>query len=263
MRRHIHADANGSLFVEIAADLYGEDVKTVKQENVVSALQRLPPWQVRATALITLLGPPTASLILLALDYFEYWRAVPFNFADFLVAFFLFAIPVGYAFGTVPALLAASRPCALLTVNSRLLQRRLLIRACMGAVCGGLASWVWFGEWLTIAWGIYWWVRSSWLRCRWVRPQLDEAALDSMRSILETDDERSSCCTRRGHGDERAACRGARKMCPCIRSAGSGRGVETKLFAALEGDDLKAWEPLTDPDFVAYESGQRYSRTMM
>ena len=70
-------------------------------------LKKLTPWQVRATVLITLLGPPAAHLILLAAYYFEYWRTVPFNFADCLVVFFLFAIPVGYAFGAVPALLAA------------------------------------------------------------------------------------------------------------------------------------------------------------
>ena len=72
-----------------------------------AALPKKFPWQVRATTLITIFGPPTASLILLAVDYFEYWRAVPFNLGDFLAAFFLFAIPRGYAFGTGAALLAA------------------------------------------------------------------------------------------------------------------------------------------------------------
>src|ERR1700724_2538964 len=70
-------------------------------------LKKLTPWQVRATALITLLGPPAASLIFIAVYYFEYWRTVPFNFADCLVVFFLIAIPGGYAFGAVPVLLAA------------------------------------------------------------------------------------------------------------------------------------------------------------
>jgi hypothetical protein len=36
--------------------------------------------------------------------------------------------------------------------------------------------------------------------------------------------------------------------------------TQTKLFAALEGEDQKTWERLTDPDFVAFEGGQRYSR---
>jgi len=115
-------------------------------------LKKGTPWQVRATALITLLGPPAASLILLAVYYFEYWRTVPFNFADCLVVFFLIAIPVGYAFGAVPALLAALLYCALLTAHSRLL--RPVIRACVAAICGGLASWVGFCESLGAS-GIY------------------------------------------------------------------------------------------------------------
>jgi hypothetical protein len=117
-------------------------------------LEKLP-WQVHVTIVITLCGPPTASLILLAVDFFEYWRAVPFKLADFLAAYFLFAIPVGYVFGAVPALLAASLYCSVLTAKSRLLQRRPLTRACVAAICGGLASGVWFWEPLHTAWGIY------------------------------------------------------------------------------------------------------------
>jgi hypothetical protein len=115
-------------------------------------LKKRTPWQVRATALITLLGPPAASLILLTVYNFEYWRIVSFNFADFLIVFFLIAIPAGYAFGAVPALLASSLYCALLTAHSRLL--RPLIRAGVAAISGGLASWVWFCEWLGAS-GIY------------------------------------------------------------------------------------------------------------
>jgi hypothetical protein len=123
----------------------------------VNALPEKFPWQVRATTLITLIAPPTASLVLLAVYYFEYWRAVSFSRADFLAAYFLFAIPAGYVFGAVPALLAASLYCALLTVNSRLRRLRPLIRACIAAICGGLASGVWFSFWeqLRTAWGMY------------------------------------------------------------------------------------------------------------
>ena len=116
----------------------------------MSALLR-PPSQVRAIALIALLGPPTASLILLAIDYVEYWRAVPLNLADFLVFFFLLAIPVEYAFGAV---LAVSLYRAFMTVGSRLLRPRLAMRARAAAVYGGLASCLWFREWLS-AWGSY------------------------------------------------------------------------------------------------------------
>ena len=113
------------------------------------------PWQLRTTILITLLGPPAASLILLAVDYFEYWRAVPFNLGDFLAVFFLFAIPVGYVFGAIPLLFAASLYCALLTARSGLQQWRPWTRACVAGICGGLASGVWFWAQLRTAWGIY------------------------------------------------------------------------------------------------------------
>jgi hypothetical protein len=113
------------------------------------------PWQLRTTTLMTLLGPPAASLILLAVDYLEYWRAVPFNLADFLAVFFLFAIPVGYVFGAVPVLLAASLYCALLSARSGLQQWRPWRRACVAGICGGLASGVWFWAQLRTAWGIY------------------------------------------------------------------------------------------------------------
>jgi hypothetical protein len=115
-------------------------------------LRKRDPWQVRAIALNTLLGPPAASLILLAAYYFDYWRTIPFNFTDFLLVFFLIAIPEGYVFGAVPALLAALLYCALLTAHSRLL--RPLIRGCVAAICGGLASWVWLCESLGAS-GIY------------------------------------------------------------------------------------------------------------
>lgn len=109
-----------------------------------AAVKNHTPWQVRATALITILGPPAATLVLLPIDCFEYWRTVPFNLADLLVVFFLIAIPEGYVLGAVPALLAAVLYCALLTAHSRF--TRPVIRACAAAICGGLASLTWFCE---------------------------------------------------------------------------------------------------------------------
>jgi hypothetical protein len=115
----------------------------------------LVAWQLSDIATIALLGPPAASLVLFVLDYFEYWRAVAFSLPDFLVAFFLFAFPVGYAFGVVPALTAGSLYCAVLRANSRLFQQGRLIRACVAAICGGSASWVWFVEWLGVDSPVY------------------------------------------------------------------------------------------------------------
>jgi hypothetical protein len=104
---------------------------------------------------MTLLGPLAASYIPPAAHCFDCGHAFPFDFCDFLVALLLFAIPVGYAFGVVPVLLAASLYCAAMTAHSRPRERRLLTRACVGAVCGGVASWVWFGEWLRVNLHVY------------------------------------------------------------------------------------------------------------
>jgi hypothetical protein len=87
-------------------------------------------------------------------NYFEYLRAVPFNLPDFLVAFLFFAIPVGYFYGVIPALVAGSLYCAALTANSSLLQRPFST-ACVAALCGGFVSWVWFVEWLSIDSSVY------------------------------------------------------------------------------------------------------------
>jgi hypothetical protein len=111
-------------------------------------------WQLRTIVLITLLGPPTASLLLLAIDYYEYWQDVHFQFTDFLIAFLFFAVPVGYVFGTVPALLAAFLYCAIWNPGTRLHQR-IAARACIAAVCGGIASWAWFSKCLDVSGHIY------------------------------------------------------------------------------------------------------------
>ena len=123
-------------------------------QRAAALLDRLP-WQVHASARIALLGPPAASLILLGVYYFRYCQAVPFDPADFLDAFLLFAVPVGYAFGAVPALLTASLYCSLLTADSRLRQRGLGTRVGAGALCGGLMSSVWFRELTHTDWGVY------------------------------------------------------------------------------------------------------------
>jgi len=44
---------------------------------------------------------------------------------------------------------------AQIRAESLLLGGRSWIRACAGAICGGSASWLWFLEWLGIAWNIY------------------------------------------------------------------------------------------------------------
>jgi hypothetical protein len=90
--------------------------------------------------------PPAASLLLLATvlpptstAWADPASAVPY----FLALFLLFAVPVGYVYGAVPALLAgALYSCALRALPG--LCRHMLVRAGLGVVCGGLTGGVWF-----------------------------------------------------------------------------------------------------------------------
>jgi hypothetical protein len=67
----------------------------------------------------------------------------PVDVPSFVVAFILFALPVGYAFGVIPALLAGAMYCGALTAMARL-RPGMLLRACLGAISGGLVGGVWF-----------------------------------------------------------------------------------------------------------------------
>lgn len=102
-------------------------------------------WQVRTMLLIGAVGPPAASLILMTTTYLPLC-AVKGESVDiplFAAAFVLFAIPVGYVFGLVPALLAAVMYCAALT-GIATPRPGLLLRACLGAISGELMGEVWF-----------------------------------------------------------------------------------------------------------------------
>jgi hypothetical protein len=57
--------------------------------------------------------------------------------------FFIFAVPVGYVFGGVPALLAGAIYSAALAAMPTVGPRHLL-RAGLGGVCGGLTCAIWF-----------------------------------------------------------------------------------------------------------------------
>jgi hypothetical protein len=104
-----------------------------------------PSWQVRTVLLIAAVGPPLASLILLTTHYLPYCagRTEPVDLPCFVAAFVLFAVPVGYVFGLVPALLAGVMYCGALTALATPRPDRLL-RVCIGAISGGVAGALWF-----------------------------------------------------------------------------------------------------------------------
>jgi hypothetical protein len=90
-------------------------------------------------------GPPVASLILLTTAYLPSCagRTEPVDAPYFVAAFVLFAVPVGYVFGLVPALLAGAMYCGALSAMATL-RTRVLLRVGIGALSGGLAGGAWF-----------------------------------------------------------------------------------------------------------------------
>jgi hypothetical protein len=62
---------------------------------------------------------------------------------SFLALFLIFAVPVGYVFGTIPALVAGAIYSGALTAMPTVSPRPLL-RAGLGAACGALPGEVWF-----------------------------------------------------------------------------------------------------------------------
>jgi hypothetical protein len=106
---------------------------------------KLSSWQVRTTLLIATMGPPVASLIIMMATYLPYCAALdePVDVPSFVGAFIFFALPVGYAFGVVPALLAGAVYCGALTAMATP-RPGMPLRACLGALSGGLVGGVWF-----------------------------------------------------------------------------------------------------------------------
>jgi hypothetical protein len=102
-------------------------------------------WQVRTTLLIGIMGPPVASLILLTIKYLPLLEGPSqrVDVSGFVGLFILFAVPVGYCFGVFPALLAGAIYCGALTAMATL-RPSMLLRACLGAISGGLVGGVWF-----------------------------------------------------------------------------------------------------------------------
>jgi hypothetical protein len=70
-------------------------------------------------------------------------RTEPFDMPSFTATFLLFAVPVGYAFGALPALLVGSLYCGALSVIATP-RAGMLLRACLGAVSGEVVGGLWF-----------------------------------------------------------------------------------------------------------------------
>jgi hypothetical protein len=113
--------------------------------GIKALTMKLSSWQARTTLLIATLGPFVASVILMTTTYLFLCEGLtePVSVHSFMVAFIFFALPVGYAFGVVPALLAGAMYCGALTAIATL-RPGMLLRSCLGAISGGLIGEVWF-----------------------------------------------------------------------------------------------------------------------
>jgi hypothetical protein len=103
------------------------------------------PWQVRMTLWVGVVGPLLGSLILMAATYVPLLpaRTAPIDLAGLAEAFILFAVPVGYVFGIVPAFLAGAVYSGVLTTMATDLSGTLP-RMCLAAICGGAVCGTWF-----------------------------------------------------------------------------------------------------------------------
>jgi hypothetical protein len=153
---------------------------------------KLPPWQARMTLWIAVVGPPVASLILVTVNYFPILaaRTKPADVSALLVLWIFFAVPAGYGFGGVPALLAGALYSAVLTAMAT---RRLgmLPRACLAAICGGAVCGVWFHVVAGPNWRSYGGTAAfvaTLLSLRWPQVRTSDLALrqpERLREVLE------------------------------------------------------------------------------
>lgn len=103
------------------------------------------PWQVAMALWMGVVGPPVASLILMTTIYstLSAGRTEAIGVCDLVLLYALFAIPVGYVFGSVPAFLTGAMYCVVLTAvgTSR---PGILLRVCVAAICAALTAGIWF-----------------------------------------------------------------------------------------------------------------------
>lgn len=121
-----------------------------RASTIASALRS---WQIRTTLRTGIVGPPIASFVLLPWMLLS-TSATSFHLFDlpsYIGIFLFFAVPVGYVFGAIPALVAGAMYSGALTAIPAL-RSRTLLRVCIGVVSGGLCGGLWFhavigGEW--------------------------------------------------------------------------------------------------------------------
>jgi hypothetical protein len=132
-------------------------------------------WQIRMTLRVGAVGPAVATLILMTATYLPLLaaRTGPIDAPGLIVVFIFFAVPIGYVFGVVPALLAGAMYSGVLTAMET---RRtgMLPRASLAALCGGSVCGIWFHAVAGPGWRGYAAVGAlvaALLSLRWPRPR--------------------------------------------------------------------------------------------
>jgi hypothetical protein len=121
-----------------------------------SANDALRAWQIRTILWTGIVGPPVASFVLLpwVLLSTSTISVDSFDLPSYLVVFLFFAVPVGYVFGVIPALLAGAMYSGALTAIP-CLRPHTLFRSCIGVVSGGMCGGLWFHAVIGTEWPAY------------------------------------------------------------------------------------------------------------
>ena len=127
-----------------------------EETHVSTTASALRSWQIRTTLRTGIVGPPIASFVLLPWVLFSTSATSfhLFDLASYPGIFLFFAIPVGYVFGVIPALLAGAMYSAALTEMPSL-RSHTLLRVCVGVVSGGLCGGLWFHAVIGTEWPAY------------------------------------------------------------------------------------------------------------
>jgi len=113
-------------------------------------------WWISSTLSVVIAGPPAASFVLLPWILFSTsptW-AHSFDMSSYVVALVFFAVPVGYVFGVVPAVLAGATYSTTL-ISFPALRAHSPLRSCVGAISGAFWAPLWFPAVVATSSGAY------------------------------------------------------------------------------------------------------------
>ena len=132
-------------------DVHDQMITWLMAEGLTSTVRFR--WWISSTLSVAIAGPLVASFVLLP------WILLAgsphsFDIPSYVIAFLFLAVPVGYVFGVVPALLAGATYSATLIALPPL-RARPLGRLALGAACGAFWAGLWFPPLTANSSGVY------------------------------------------------------------------------------------------------------------